>query len=385
MPDRRGTMGQSGYAQPEDVGLSSERLERAFGLIERAVQQGSLMGAAIQVSRKGMALEPRCFGRRTLDPDGAPVEPDTILLVASITKPVTATAAMLLVERGKLSLDEPVASVVPEFGVKGKDGVLVRHLFTHTSGLPDQLHENQRLRARHAPLKEFVRRICEVELLFPPGTNVSYQSCGLAMLAEIVERIGGVSFREFMRQEIFDPLEMHDTSLGARQDRLQRISQVRIPGGSFQYGSGEVDWNWNSPYWWNFGAPWGGMFTTVEDLTAFCQMFLDGGRHGGAQILSPATVLAMTADQTAAMPDIPPEVKLTDRWGLGWRLRRRSDSVFGDLVSEGTYGHGGATGTLVWVDPRFQLTCAILTNDPTGASRLRPIVSNAVAGSVVDL
>lgn len=343
------------------------------------------MGAAIQVSRKGMPLEPRCFGRRTLDPDGPPVEPDTIFLVASITKPVTATAAMLLMERGKLSLDEPVASVVPEFGVKGKDGVLVRHLFTHTSGLPDQLHENQRLRARHAPLKEFVRRICEIELLFPPGTNVSYQSCGLAMLAEIVERIEGVSFREFIRREIFDPLEMNDSSLGARQDNLQRISQVRIPGGNFQYGSGDVDWNWNSPYWWNFGAPWGGMFTTLEDLTAFCQMFLNGGRHGGDQILSPVTVLAMTTDQTAAMPDIPDGVKLTDRWGLGWRLRRRSDSAFGDLVSEGTYGHGGATGTLVWVDPQLQLICIIFTNDPAGAGRLRPLVSNAVAGAVVDL
>lgn len=385
MPDGRRTMRRSDFPQPEEAGLSSERLESAFGLVERAVKNGSLMGAAIQVSRKGMALEPRCFGRRTLGPDGAPVEPDTIFLVASITKPVTATGTMLLVEGGKLSLDEPVTSVVPEFGVKGKDGVLVRHLFTHTSGLPDQLHENQQLRARHAPLKEFVRRICEVELLFPPGTNVSYQSCGLAMLAEIVERIEGVSFREFMRREIFDPLEMTDTSLGARQDSLQRISQVRIPGGSFQYGSREVDWNWNSPYWWNFGAPWGGMFTTAADLTAFCQMFLNDGRYGGAQILSPATVLAMTADQTAAMPDIPPEVKLTDRWGLGWRLRGRSDSGFSDLVSEGTYGHGGATGTLVWIDPRLQLICVILTNDPTGASRLRSLVSNAVAGSVVDL
>jgi CubicO group peptidase (beta-lactamase class C family) len=313
------------------------------------------------------------------------VEPDTIFLVASITKPVTATAAMLLVERGKLSLDEPVSSIVPEFGAKGKEGVLVRHLLTHTSGLPDQLHENQQLRARHAPLEEFVRRICEVELLFPPGTSVSYQSCGLAMIAEIVERIEGMELREFMRREISEPLGMDDTSLGAQQDKLQRISRVRIPGGSFQYGSGEVDWNWNSPYWWNFGAPWGGMFTTVQDLTAFCQMFLDGGRHGGVQILSPATVAAMTSDQTIAMPGLPAETKLTDRWGLGWRLRRGADSGFGDLVSDATYGHGGATGTLVWIDPRLQLICVIFTNDPTGASGLRSLVSNAVAGSVVDL
>ncbi|MFQ6040378.1 MAG: serine hydrolase domain-containing protein [Candidatus Poribacteria bacterium] len=373
------------FPQSEEVGLSSAGLERAYGLLERAVVEGSLMGAAIQVSRQGIALKPRCFGRRELNPDGASVEPDTIFLVASVTKPVTAAAAMLLVERGKLCLDEPVSSIIPEFGKKGKERVLVRHLFTHTSGLPDQLPENQQLRAQHAPLKEFIRRICEVELLFPPGTNVSYQSCGLAMLSEIVERIEGVPLREFMRRELFEPLGMKDTSLGAQQDRVERISKVKIPAGAFQYGSTETDWNWNSQYWWNFGAPWGGMFTTVEDMTVFCQMFLNGGRFGEVQILSPTTVAAMTINQIAAMPNITEEVKLTNRWGLGWRLRSLNNSGFGDLVSEAAYGHSGATGTLVWLDPQLQLTCVIFTNDPQGANRLRPLVSNAVAGSVTNI
>ena len=373
-----------GFSQPEEVGLSMEGLECAYGIIERAVAEGSLMGAAIQVSRNGMALEPSCFGRRELDLNGAPVEPDTIFLVASVTKPVTATAAMLLAERGKLCLDEPVSSIVPEFGNKGKERILVRHLFTHTSGLPDQLSENQGLREKHAPMAEFIRRICEVELLFPPGTNVSYQSCGLAMLSEIVERIEGIPFREFMRKELFDPLGMKDTSLGAQQNKTERISQVNIPGGAFQYGSSDADWNWNSSYWWNFGAPWGGMFTTVRDMTVFCQMFLNGGRFGDVQILSPTTVAAMTTDQIVAMPNITEKVKLTNRWGLGWHLRSLSSSRFGDLVSESTYGHSGATGTLVWIDPQFRLTCVIFTNDPQGATRLRPLVSNAIAGSVTN-
>jgi CubicO group peptidase (beta-lactamase class C family) len=374
-------------SQPKEVGLSSEGLERAYGLLEQAVTEGSLMGAAIQVSRKGIALEPRCFGRRELEPNGSQVKPDTIFLVASVTKPVTATAAMLLVERGQLCLDEPVSSIVPEFGNRGKEKILVRHLFTHTSGLPDQLDENQQLREKHFPLKEFIRRICEVELLFPPGTNVSYQSCGLAMLSEIVERIEGIPFREFMRRELFEPLGMKDTSLGAQQgqDKVERISQVKIPSGAFQYGSSDADWNWNSQYWWNFGAPWGGMFTNVGDMTIFCQMFLNDGRFGEIQLLSPTTVAAMTTDQIAAMPNIAPEVKLTNRWGLGWRLRSMNSSGFGDLVSESTYGHSGATGTLVWIDPRLQLTCVIFTNDPQGAGRLRPLISNAVAGSVISL
>jgi len=332
-----------------------------------------------------MALEPRGFGRREMDAHAAPVKPDTIFLVASVTKPVTATAAMLLVERGKLSLNDPVASIIPEFGVKGKDSVLVRHLFTHTSGLPDQLPESQALRAQHAPLREFVRRIRDVELLFPPGTQVSYQSCGFAMLSEIVERIEGMPFREFLRREIFDPLGMKDSSLGAEEGKLQRISRVRIPEGDFQYGSSEADWNWNSSYWWSFGAPWGGMFTTVQDMTGFCQMFLNGGQYGPVRVLSPTTVASMTADQIAAMPGISQEVKLTDRWGLGWRLGGRAGSGFGDLLSEATFGHGGATGTLVWADPMLRLTCVLLTNDPAGAARLRGLLSNAVAGSVTDL
>ena len=373
------------FSRPEEVGLSSEGLERAYGLLEKAVTEGSLMGAAIQVSRNGIALEPMCFGRRELDIHGAPVEPDTIFLVASVTKPVTATAAMLLVERGKICLDEPVSAIIPEFGKKEKARVLIRHLFTHTSGLPDQLSENQQLRTKHAPMEKFIRRICEVELLFPPGANVSYQSCGLAMLSEIVERIEGIPFREFMRREIFDPLGMKDTSLGVQRDKVERISKVKIPEGSFQYGASDADWNWNSSYWWNFGAPWGGMFTTVEDMTVFCQMFLNGGRCGEVQILSPTTVAAMTIDQIAAMPNITEEVKLTNRWGLGWHLRSLSSSGFGDLVSESTYGHSGATGTLVWLDPQLQLTCVIFTNDPQGANRLRPLVSNAVAGSVTNI
>ena len=377
----------NGFSQPEEVGLSSDRLERAYEIVEQAVAKGSLMGAAIQVSRKGIAFEPRCFGRRELAPNGSQVKPDTIFLVASVTKPVTATAAMLLVERGKLCLDESVSSIVPEFGKKGKERVLVRHLFTHTSGLPDQLPENQALRAKHAPMEEFIRRICEVELLFPPGTNVSYQSCGLAMLSEIVERIEGISLREFMRQELFEPLGMKDTSLGAQQSqgKAERISKVKIPGGAFQYGANDADWNWNSAYWWNFGAPWGGMFTTVEDMTVFCRMFLNGGKFGEVQILSPTTVAAMTTNQIAAMPNITEAVKLTNRWGLGWNLRSPSSSSFGDLVSESTYGHGGATGTLVWIDPQLQLTCVIFTNDPQGANRLRSRVSNAVASSVINL
>ena len=369
---------------PEAIGLSREGMERACGILGDAVERDELMGAALQVSRGGVTLPTACFGRRQVDAGGLPVEPDTIFLIASITKPIVAAAAMLLVERGKVCLDDRVADIVPEFGQRGKGDVQVRHLLTHTSGLPDQLEENLELRAQKAPLKAFVERICEVSLLFKPGVRISYQSCGIAMLGEIVERMEGISLPAFLQREFFDPLGLEDTSLGVQEDRLDRVSEVKIPGGGFEYGGRDAEaWNWNSMYWLGFGAPWGGMLTTVEGMTVLCQAFLNGGQVGDVRVLSPGTVAAMTSDQTSSMPDLSERDKLAQRWGLGWRLRTRNASAFGDLASDATYGHTGATGTIAWIDPVSGVTCVLFTNDPTGASPLRLKVSNAVAGAVL--
>jgi len=354
----------------EEIGLASERLEIVYGMLERWIEEGVVPGAAISIARGGRFLEPRGFGRMGPESAAAPLSPEAIFLVASVTKPVTATATMLLVERGKLRLDQPVMSVVPEFRTKHKDKITVRHLLTHTSGLPDMLPENEQLREQHAGLEVFIRHIYDCELAFEPGTNVQYQSCGIAMLGEIVERIEGMPLREFMRREIFEPLGMVDTSLGARSGMAPRIARVNIP--EFQRGT---NWHWNTEYWWSFGAPWGGMFSTVRDITVFCQMFLNGGTYGGAQILSPATVRTMITNQLLAMPKLSPDAKLRHAWGLGWSLGPQS----GDLMSSRTFGHGGATGTVVWADPEWDLICALFTTQP-GAPRSE--VSNAVLGAL---
>ena len=367
---------------PERVGLAAEGVNRACGVLEEAVVRGELMGAALQMSRGGVALPPFCFGRRRLVEDGPPVEADTVFLVASITKPIVAAAVMLLVEQGKFSLDERVAELVPEFGCAGKEQVQVRHLLTHTSGLPDMLPENLDLRAEHAPLDVFVYRICALRLLFEPGTRISYQSCGIAMLGEIVKRVEGVPARTFLKRAFFDPLGLVDTSLGVEK-RNERESDIRIRTKDFEYGGKDVtSWNWNSDYWRGFGAPWGGMLTTVGEMTALCQMFLQGGSLGGVGVMGPGTVEAMTNDQTSYFPDLSEKDRLSARWGLGWRLRDRVSSLFGDLTSDATYGHGGATGTVAWVDPESETTMVLFTNDPAAAAALRPKVSNAVAGAV---
>jgi CubicO group peptidase (beta-lactamase class C family) len=272
---------------------------------------------------------------------------------------------MLLVERGELSLDDRAAEHVPEFGNRGKEAVLVRHLMTHTSGLPDMLPENYDLRREHAPLSEFVRRVCLLPLDFEPGTQVQYQSMGIAILAEIVERISGTSLPEFMRSEIFTPLGMTDTALGYHSESAHRIAHVNVAE-----EMRDTDWGWNTPYWWSFGAPWGGMFSTVGDLTRWLGVFLNDGSAGGRQIFSPATVAAMTRDQTSSMPGLPRRATLEASWGLGWRrvAGGQWSSYFGDLLSPGSYGHGGSTGTAVWNDPARQMSCVLLTTEPSASS-----------------
>src|SRR5262245_16643224 len=179
-------------------GFDPGRLQRACDMLQGWVDSGEIPSAALCVGRRGRVEEPRFFG----------VPSDALFLVASITKPVTAAAVMLLVERGYLTLDDLVTATIPEFRQNGKGDVRLRHLLTHTSGLPDMLPENLELRQRHAPLEAFVEGTCRQSLLFAPGTLVSYQSMGFAILSEIVRRVAGVPLAKFLEEEFFGPLGM---------------------------------------------------------------------------------------------------------------------------------------------------------------------------------
>src|SRR5690606_38418144 len=153
---------------------------------------------------------------------------------------------------------------------KGKYGVTVRHLLTHTSGLPDMLPNNRELRESHAKLETFVAGACEAEMGFPPGRGVRYQSMGFALLGAIIQSVAGRPCRDFLRTGIFEPLWMHDSELGAPADwydgsspRLSRFSLIRV---SDDQKAEATDWGWNSRYWRTLGAPWGGMLSTAGDL-----------------------------------------------------------------------------------------------------------------------
>jgi CubicO group peptidase (beta-lactamase class C family) len=297
--------------------------------------------------------------------------------------------ALLLVERGLLSLDDRVCEIVSQFRGRGKYGVTVRHLLTHSSGLPDMLPNNRELRESHASLDEFLAGACAAEMGFPPGRGVRYQSMGFGLLGEIIRTISGQRCSDFLRSEIFDQLWMNDTSLGAPDEwyegadpKAARIAEIRVPEDQLEAAT---DWGWNSRYWRGLGSPWGGVLSTPRDLARFAQMMLAGGTLDGTRIFSKATVEAATRNQLAGLFGIPAPERDGRPWGFGWRLNWPGTSpYFGDLLGLRMYGHMGATGTVLWIDPDRDAFAVILTTQPqephgTYLARL----SNAVAASLI--
>jgi CubicO group peptidase (beta-lactamase class C family) len=291
--------------------------------------------------------------------------------MASITKPMTVAGVMILVDRGQLSLSDPVRKHIPEFTGGDRDMVTLKHLLTHTSGLPDQLEENVALRKRHAPLKEFVAATCRTPLLFKPGTQVKYQSMGLLLAAEIAERVTRRQFRDFLRDELFGPAGMTKTSLGLGGRKISEtmISQVESAPGLYGGGSSVQDWNWNSAYWRDLGAPWGGAHSTAPDVARMLRMFL----QPDGRVLKRETAASMVANQTAG---------LNEPWGIGWMLK---PGTFGRHCSRRAFGHYGATGTVAWADPETQLLCVLLTTKPADVSRSHLLgpVSDRVSASAI--
>jgi CubicO group peptidase (beta-lactamase class C family) len=320
-------------------------------------------------------------------PDTGCLKEDAIFLVASITKPIVATAVMLLMERGHLTLADRVVDFLPEFGRNGKYGVELRHLLTHTSGLPDMLPDNLELRQSHASLERFVERTCDEPLAFPPGRGVQYQSMGFAVLGEIIARVTGKSCAQFLREELFQPLGMTDTELGAPDSWFEGLSprNARIPTAIVPESQlSGTDWNWNSRYWRQLGAPWGGLLTSTTDLALFAQFLLrQGTTLEGIRVLSPAAIAAATRNQLARMRDVPDDERRCRPWGLGWRLNWPAHSAnFGDFLGPQTFGHWGATGTVLWMDPEagtFALILTTLPQEPSGKYLSR--LSNAIASA----
>ena len=355
--------------EPSDVGMSPERLQRISDRLQTETSDGGITSASILVARHGKVVLHRGFGKLNQHPDAPTTKPDTVYLLASISKPVSVCGLMLLVERGQVVLSDPVQRYLPDFQGGLKEQVTVQHLLSHTSGLPDMLPENVVLRRAHAPLSEFVAGALRVPLRYAPGTSFGYQSMGTLLAAAITERLFGERLRDVLRREIFQPLNMNRTVLGLNGLRIEETA-------IFQERDHDTEdsrrWGPNSPYWRDMGHPWGGLHSTTGDLAILLQTFLNGGLYDRLRLFSVPTTVAMTRDHNGAL-DAP--------WGLGWALR---DSLvwnyFGDLGTAGTFGHVGATGTVAWADPEKQLLCILLST--RAASHQQGFLLNSVSNMV---
>ncbi|MSS73386.1 MAG: class A beta-lactamase-related serine hydrolase [Candidatus Latescibacteria bacterium] len=358
---------------PDSVGMSGEALERAASVLQGAVTAGQVSAAALTVARRGTVVLSRGYGRLRPEGDAPAVQPDSIFLLASITKPVTVCALMLLADRGQISLDDPASRYLPDFTDGERGQIRVRHLLSHTSGLPDMLPENIELRRAHAPLSEFLRLVQKTPLLYPPNTGFRYQSMGILLAAEIVERVSGRRLRDVEQEEIFGPLGMKRSALG--------LGKFQIPetvwcGTSTSETEDQKRFGPNSAYWRDLGNPWGGLHSTAPDLAVLLQTLLNGGEYAGRRVFSAASARAMTTDQNLG---------LNAPWGLGWALARSKAWNFcGELTSPATFGHTGSLGTVAWADPERDLVWVILTNQMDDNGSLLRRVSNAVSAAVVD-
>ena len=240
-----------------------------------------------------------------------------LFLVASITKSIVASMALKLVGEGRFSLSERVTDWLGELPSVPFRRITIRHLLTHTCGLPDQLPGTAELRASQAGLPEFLVRVGQHGTDFNPGSDCQYSSMGFLLLGEIISRAIGQPLPDVLRTQLFLPCEMKDSWLGIPADR-DDLLQLAVPCILPSWQEDAPDWDWNSPYWRRLGAPWGGLLTTASDLGKFCQMMLRGGVcENGKSVLTSAAVDALADEQTRHLFDLPQKTWQKRPWGYG--------------------------------------------------------------------
>ena len=347
---------------PEEAGMSPQRVRHVKELARGWVEEGIHPALVVLVARRGVVVLHEAFGRLTPEDDSPPLARDTIFPIASVTKPITATAAMALVEDGLLSLNRPVSDYVPEFRGEGKEAVMVHHLVTHTSGLQEEdlpiiewlAHESIESPPADATQHPTIHRMLlngyDVPLSKPPGKEMSYCNFNYELLGEIIRRLSRKSLAEFAKDRIFDPLGMKDTHFVVPDSLKHRV--VRRPSNAPLQIQNE-DRIMELP------LAAGGVYATAWDMAVFGQMFLNGGRYGDARILSRASVTEMTRNQ---IPGIPAEgVRGVERqdeasWGYGWGIQGEGKWEYfsGSLSSSELYEHSGGGGIRFWVDPGYE-------------------------------
>lgn len=394
--------------KPEDVGLSAERLKRIQPLIQSHIDAKDFSGAVTLIARQGKVVHFEAHGLMNLDPS-RPMRTDTLFRMASMTKPVTAVAILMLLEEGKLLLSDPVSKFIPEYKnpqvavwnlpndprgaglhlVPAEREITIQDLLTHTSGLANGFEgpAGDYVRKANLPtggsLAERIKRVAGLPLNFQPGSQWEYSpSTGFDTLGRIVEILSGTSLEQFFQQRIFSPLGMKDTFFTIPQERLTDVAALYTktdqglvkptppapPPPGVQYFSGS-----------------GGLTGSAQDYLQFAQMLLNGGQWNGVRLLSRKTVELMTSN---AIGDLDLRNYLEGGqnlkgygFGLGVRVRR-STGASGWLGSVGDFGWAGANGTYFWIDPKEQLIGIVLMS--TRVVRLRSEFPNVVYQAFTD-
>ena len=351
-----------------------DSLSQIDALVETAIADGIIPGAVVLVYHQKQAVFLRAYGNRSLEPTLELMTIDTIFDLASLTKVVaTAPAIMLLVEQGRVKLEDRAAKYIPAFASKGKGKITIRHLLTHYSGLPADLKPS---RMRRTSGQKLLSRIYQVKPLERPGVRFVYSDLGFIVLGKIVEKVSGTTLEQFTRKHLYEPLGMYSTGFRPKAETRHLIAPTeRTKEGNILRG--QV----HDPTASRLGGVAGnaGLFSTAEDLARFCLMTLGKGELDGVRVLSPESVAMMTSPQSPASK--------ADIRGLGWDIQSAYSSVKGMYFSSESFGHTGYTGTSMWLDPATMTFVIILTNrvhpkDKGDIKLLRSTISSVVALSV---
>jgi len=385
---------------PEQIGLSSARLERLGAVIQEDVERKLIPGAVVVIARFGRVGYAEAFGWRDREA-GARMNLDAIFRIASMTKPITSVAAMMLAEEGRLEIAAPVAEYLPEFaeltvGVERRKparAMTVQDLMRHTSGLiyPFIGDEPARRVWREANVmdegqtnQQMVAKLARLPLLFEPGTTWEY-SMSTDVLGRIVEVASGTSLADFFAERITGPLGMADTGFAATGDRAARLAEMQVDPATgkrppMPYAEAARERSWHS------GG--GGLVSSAADYLRFCQMLLNGGELAAVRLLSPKTVAHMTSEHLP--PDVAygpsahaligtgaPLPELGQGFGLGFAVRKAT-GMSPLPGSVGDYFWGGIYGTSFWVNPAEQMIVVLMLQAPDQRTHYRQLIRHLV-------
>ncbi|MCK4753902.1 MAG: serine hydrolase, partial [Calditrichia bacterium] len=345
--------------------------------LNQAISDSAFPGCAISVGYRGKLIFEQSFGTFTYEPQSPKIEVNSIFDLASVTKVVaTTTTTMILYDQGRLQLDWKVIDIIPAFQGKDKEKVTIRHLLTHTSGLPGWIRFYLELNGK----ERIIQEICDTELENEPGTTYVYSDLGMIMMQKILETIAQKPLDQLVLDYISIPLYMKRTIYNPDSSLINEIVPTEISEWHKKLVHGFV--HDENTYVMGGISGHAGLFSTVQDLSVFCQMYLNRGLYDNKRILKTETIELFTTRQNL--------IEGSTR-ALGWDTRSEQNSMAGDFMSMRAFGHSGFTGTTIWIDPENQVFVVLLSNRvyPTREnrkiSRVRPIVHNYVMKTILDL